>query len=88
MICITARMVYSRLAGKALCRPGGAGSREGSRMELTVKIDDPKIYTEPWLARDKLRLSLLPDKTEIMEMICAASEAEEYKKTMANPLSK
>ena len=24
-------------------------------VELTVKIDDPKIYTEPWLARDKLR---------------------------------
>jgi len=57
-------------------------------LELTVKIDDPKIYTEPWLARDKLRLKLLPDNTEIMEMICAPSEAEEYKKTMANPLSK
>jgi hypothetical protein len=57
-------------------------------VELTVKIDDPKIYTEPWLARDKMRLKLLPDNTEIMEMICAPTEAEEYKKTMANPLSK
>src|SRR5579862_1640735 len=57
-------------------------------LELTVKIDDPKIYTEPWLARDKIRLTLMPDKTEIMEMICAPSEAEEYKKSMANPLSK
>jgi hypothetical protein len=57
-------------------------------VEMTVKIDDPKIYTEPWLARDKLRLKLLPDNTEIMEMICAPSEAEEYKKSMANPLSK
>jgi len=57
-------------------------------LELTVKIDDPKIYTEPWLARDKMRLKLLPDNTEIMEMICAPSEAEEYKKSMANPLSK
>jgi len=57
-------------------------------MELTVKIDDPKVYTEPWLARDKLRLKLLPANTDMMEMICAASEAEEYKKTMANPLSK
>ena len=28
-------------------------------MELTVKIDDPKIYTEPWLARDKFRLTLV-----------------------------
>jgi hypothetical protein len=57
-------------------------------LELTVKIDDPKIYTEPWLARDKLRLTLLPANTDTMEMICAATEAEEYKKTVANPLSK
>lgn len=57
-------------------------------LELTVKIDDPKVYTEPWLARDKMRLTLLPANTEIMEMICAPTEAEEYKKTMANPLSK
>ena len=57
-------------------------------MELTVKIDDPKIYTESWLARDKLHLILLPPDTETMEMICAPTEAEEYKKTMANPLSK
>ena len=57
-------------------------------MELTVKIDDPKTYTEPWLARDKLPLKLLPASTDIEEMICAPTEAEEYKKTMANPLSK
>jgi hypothetical protein len=57
-------------------------------IELTVKIDDPKIYTEPWLARDKLRLRLMPPNTDTLEMICAPSEAEEYKKTMANPLSK
>jgi hypothetical protein len=35
-----------------------------------------------------LRLTLLPANTEIMEMICAPTEAEEYKKSMANPLSK
>jgi hypothetical protein len=57
-------------------------------LELTVKIDDSKIYTEPWLARDKLRLTLMPAGTDTMEMICAPSEAEEYKKTMATPLSK
>ncbi len=57
-------------------------------LELTVKIDDPKIYTEPWLARDKLPLRLMPPSTDLMEMICAPSEAEEYKKTMAAPLSK
>ncbi|HWZ56467.1 MAG TPA: hypothetical protein VNZ63_10380, partial [Verrucomicrobiae bacterium] len=57
-------------------------------MELTVKIDDPKTYAAPWLARDKLRLKLMPADTDILEMICAPSEAEEYKKTMVNPLSK
>jgi hypothetical protein len=57
-------------------------------MELTVKIDDPKAYTEPWLGRDKLRLTLLPANTDIMEMICAPSEAEEYKKAIANPVTK
>jgi hypothetical protein len=57
-------------------------------VELTVKIDDPKIYTESWLGRDKFPLTMLPADTDIVEMICAPSEAEEYKKTMANPLSK
>ena len=56
-------------------------------MELSVKIDDPKFYTEPWLARDKLHLILRPANTEVMEMICAPTEAEAYKKTMANPVS-
>ena len=44
-------------------------------MELTVTIDDPKIYTRPWLGRDKLRLTLLPSSTDLMEMIPSASEA-------------
>jgi hypothetical protein len=58
------------------------------KLELTVKIDDPKTYTQPWLAREKLHLKLLPANTDIMEMICAPSEAEEYKKVIANPASK
>jgi len=57
-------------------------------MELTVKIDDPKTYTEPWLGRDKFRITLLPANKAFMEMICAPSEAEAYKKVIANPLSK
>ena len=58
------------------------------RMELTVKIDDPKAYVRPWIARDKFPLKLMPATTDIAEMICAPSEAEEYKKTMADPVSK
>jgi hypothetical protein len=57
-------------------------------VELTVRIDDPKTYKEPWLARDKLRLKRMPGNSDIVEMICAPTEAEEYKKTMAEPLSK
>jgi hypothetical protein len=57
-------------------------------VELTVKIDDPKTYKDPWLGRDKIRLKLMPAGTDLMEFICAATEAEEYKKTMAEPLSK
>jgi len=44
-------------------------------MELTVAIDDSKAYTQPWLGRDKLKLTLLPSSTDLMEMIPSASEA-------------
>jgi hypothetical protein len=57
-------------------------------MELTVKLTDPKAYTEPWLGRDRFRLKLMPANTQFMEMICAPTEAEQYKKGIANPLSK
>lgn len=44
-------------------------------LELTVTIDDPTIYTKPWLGRDKLKLTLLPSSVDLMEMIPSASEA-------------
>ena len=52
-------------------------------MELSVTIDDPKIYTRPWPARDKLRLTLLPPGTDFMEMIPSASEAASVKSIYA-----
>jgi hypothetical protein len=52
-------------------------------MELTVTIDDPKAYTKPWVARNKLVLRLMPPDTDLMEMIPSASEAFEYKKVFA-----
>jgi hypothetical protein len=54
-------------------------------IELTVTVDDPKAYTKPWVPIDKLVLKLQPPTTDIMEMICVATEALEYKKTMADP---
>jgi hypothetical protein len=52
-------------------------------LELTVTIDDPKAYTKPWVARNKLALRLMPPDTDLMEMIPSASEAAEYKKVFA-----
>ena len=52
-------------------------------MELTVTIDDPKTYTMPWVARNKLALRLMPPETDLMEMIPSATEAAEYKKVFS-----
>lgn len=54
-------------------------------LELTVTIDDPKTYTKPWVAVDKAILKLQLPTTDIMEMICAPSEAETYKRMVADP---
>ena len=54
-------------------------------LELTVTIDDPKTYTQPWVSREKLPLLLLPPDTDLMEMIPSASEAAAYRKFMAEP---
>jgi len=54
-------------------------------LELTVTLDDPKAYTKPWVARNKLQLRLMPPNTDLMEMIPSASEAEAYKKVFAKP---
>lgn len=47
-------------------------------LELTMTIDDPKMYTKPWVALNKLRFRLLPPTTELFEMLCSPSEAAEY----------
>jgi len=54
-------------------------------IELTVTVIDPKTFTQPWVAINKLPLKLQSPKTDIMEMICVPTEAQEYKKSMADP---
>jgi hypothetical protein len=49
-------------------------------LELTLKIDDPKAYSQPWLGRDRLQLKLLPSNTDLIEMICSPAEAREYQR--------
>jgi hypothetical protein len=57
-------------------------------LELTVKVDDPKAYKEPWLGLNKFILRRQPASFDIREMICAPSEAEEYKKVVAEPATR
>ena len=54
-------------------------------LELTVTINDPKIYTKPWLALDNFPLRLQPAGFDIREMICSPSELADYLKQVAKP---
>ena len=56
-------------------------------LELSVTIDDPKMYTKPWVALDKLRFDLQPRDFDIREMICSPSEFAQYNKLIGNPAS-
>jgi hypothetical protein len=53
-------------------------------MELTVTIDDPKIYTEPWVGINKLPLHLQRPDFDIPELLCSPSEMADYNKQIGN----
>ena len=57
-------------------------------LELTVTIDDPKMYTKPWVAIDKIPLHLQPAGFDIREFICAPSETVDYNKQIGAPAAK
>lgn len=54
-------------------------------LEITITIDDPKMYTKPWVALDKLSLRLQKASLDIPEEECAPLETEEYNKEFAKP---
>lgn len=56
-------------------------------LDLTVTIDDPKMYTKPWVALDKLVLHRLPDDFDVEEFICAPSEITDYNRFLGSPVS-
>jgi hypothetical protein len=55
-------------------------------IEYTQKITDPVMYTEPWIATNKLPLHLLPDDFDIPELQCSPSEFAEYNNQVASPV--
>ena len=57
-------------------------------LELTVTIDDPKVYTKPWLVRNRMVMRLLPADTDLMEMIPSASEAQAYQQVISSQTKK
>ena len=56
-------------------------------LELSVTIDDSKMYTKPWVALDKLRFKLKPPNFDVREMLCSPSEFAEYNKIIGKPAS-
>jgi len=52
------------------------------RLELSVKLDDPKMYTRPWVSMDKFPMKLQDPHTDVGEMYCSPSELEKYNKLM------
>ena len=58
---------------------------DGKHLEMTITIDDPKMYTKPWVALDKLPLRLQAPGFDIQEMECSPSETADYNKKLGNP---
>ena len=54
-------------------------------LELTVTIDDPKMYTKPWLALHNFPLKLQPRGFDIRELYCSPSDFAEYNKEIGDP---
>jgi hypothetical protein len=55
-------------------------------MELTVTIDDPKMYTKPWVALDKQVFKLQPPDFSMAETRCSPSEMATYDSLVSSPI--
>jgi len=53
-------------------------------LELTVTIDDPKMYTKSWVALDKFVFERQPASFDVREMIWSPSEYKRYNEMMGN----
>ncbi len=55
-------------------------------MELTVTIDDPMMYTKPWLGINKFPLHLLPADFDMPELLCSPIDMAAYNRKISNSL--
>jgi hypothetical protein len=56
-------------------------------LEWSVTIDDPKMYTKPWIAMNKFPMKLEDPHRDVMEQYCSPSEMERYNKLFGEPSS-
>ena len=56
-------------------------------MELTVTINDPKMYTQPWMPLNKFPLRRQPRGFDIREMYCAPSDTADYNQQIGDPIA-
>jgi hypothetical protein len=49
-------------------------------LQLTVTINDPQMYSKPWVALDKLSFNLMPPSFDVREMIWSPTEFAQYNK--------
>jgi len=48
------------------------------RLELSIMIDDPKMYTRPWVSMDRFPMKLMDPRTDVPEMYCSPVEMQRY----------
>ena len=54
------------------------------QLELSVTIEDPKMYTKPWVALDKFAFDLQPQTFDVREMFWEPSEFQTYNKLLGD----
>jgi hypothetical protein len=54
-------------------------------MELTMRIVDPKMYSEPWLAMNRFPLHLMPPDFDIRENLWSPTLYKEYNDLYGTP---
>lgn len=58
-----------------------------NQLELTVTVDDPKMYTKPWVALNKFPMRLQSPDYDVTEMMCIPSEESQYYKDYGDSAS-
>jgi hypothetical protein len=60
---------------------------DADHIEKTITIDDPKYYSRPWIALDRLSYRLQSPSFEIPEQECVPSETAKYNRLFGDPAS-